>query len=83
MSSLFYLFRVDSAATHYATGYVHGAVTPVGLATNVPVIVSDAVAALHPDDAIWLGGGEPDLKMCLHPQDLIAATDAFVVDCTY
>lgn len=65
------------------TGYAHGGVTPVGLVDgDVPVIISDAIMALSPD-AFWLGGGETDLKMSFSTDAFLAATDAFVVDCTY
>ena len=49
---------------------------------NVPVIVSDKIMALTPD-TFWLGGGESDLKMSFQKDAFLAATDAFVVDCTY
>ena len=49
---------------------------------NVPVIVSDKITALTPD-TFWLGGGETDLKMSFRADAFLAATDAFVVDCTY
>lgn len=65
------------------TGYAHGGVTPVGLADDdVPVILSDAIAALRPD-VFWLGGGETDLKMSFRADDFLAATGAFVADCTH
>lgn len=43
------------------TGFRHNAVSPIGLATKLPVIMSDRVAALQPP-VFWLGGGEADLK---------------------
>lgn len=43
------------------TGFQHNAVSPIGLATDLPIIMSDRVAALQPP-VFWLGGGEPDLK---------------------
>jgi prolyl-tRNA editing enzyme YbaK/EbsC (Cys-tRNA(Pro) deacylase) len=65
------------------TGYAHGGVTPVGLATEcMPVIISDKIVGLDPG-VFWLGGGEPDLKMSFRADAFTAATDAFVVDCTY
>jgi prolyl-tRNA editing enzyme YbaK/EbsC (Cys-tRNA(Pro) deacylase) len=52
------------------TGYAHGA-------------VSHAVAAL-PGGVVFLGGGEPDLKMGVRADDLIkGAFVAKTVDCTY
>jgi len=65
------------------TGYTHGGVTPIGLAAAIPVMISDKVLALTPDAVFWLGGGETDLKMSFRAAAFVAATDAFVVDCTY
>ncbi len=43
------------------SGFAHNGVSPVGLATRLPIIMSDRIAALQPG-VFWLGGGEPDLK---------------------
>lgn len=47
------------------TGFRHNAVSPIGLATALPIIMSDRVAALQPP-VFWLGGGEADLKCDFH-----------------
>lgn len=39
------------------TGFGHNAVSPVGMATQVPVIVASTISALVPD-VFWVGGGE-------------------------
>ena len=44
------------------SGFEHNAVTPIGMATPVPVILSDKLRSL-PDGQLWLGGGEVDLKL--------------------
>lgn len=63
------------------TGFRHNAVSPVGLATPLPIILSDRVAALQPP-VFWLGGGEADLKVCLPVERFVEAYGATVVDCT-
>ena len=35
---------------------------PIGMATPVPVVLSDKLRSL-PDGQLWLGGGEVDLKL--------------------
>ena len=65
------------------TGYAHGAVAPFATATAIPTLVSHAVAAL-PGGVVFLGGGEPDLKMGVRADDLMkGAFVAKTVDCTY
>ncbi|XP_002985588.2 uncharacterized protein LOC9653783 [Selaginella moellendorffii] len=64
------------------SGYEHNAVTPIGMRTDIPVILSDAIANLKPD-FFWLGGGDVDLKLGINTQEFIALTNPFVIDCTY
>ena len=65
------------------TGYAHGAVAPFATATAIPTLVSHAIAAL-PGGVVFLGGGEPDLKMGVRADDLMkGAFVAKTVDCTY
>lgn len=48
------------------TGYTHNAVTPFGLATALPMIISHHLLALTASpvyDYVWLGAGEKDLKV--------------------
>lgn len=52
---------VPEEVSDQLSGFAHNAVSPVGLATPIPIIMSDRVAALQPR-VFWLGGGEPDLK---------------------
>jgi prolyl-tRNA editing enzyme YbaK/EbsC (Cys-tRNA(Pro) deacylase) len=46
------------------SGFEHNAVTPIGMATPVPVLLSDKLKTL-PDAQMWMGGGEVDLKLRL------------------
>ena len=71
----------DVSAT--LTGYVNNAVSPIGLATSLPIIMSHRIAALAPDDQFWLGAGEVDLKVGLSAADFVKAYAPHVVDCTY
>lgn len=63
------------------TGFRHNAVSPIALATPLPIIMSDRIAALQPP-VFWLGGGEADLKVCLPVERFVEAYGATVVDCT-
>lgn len=72
------------------TGYVHNAVTVVGLATPaLPVVLSHQVQALigrrgGPEaDWMWMGGGEPDLKLGMPVEAFMQAYRPLVYDCTY
>ncbi|KAG6549064.1 hypothetical protein Mapa_009507 [Marchantia paleacea] len=64
------------------TGFEHNAVTPFGMVSDIPVILSDAIVHLQPE-YFWLGGGEVDLKLGLRTQDFIRILNPFIVDCIY
>ncbi len=64
------------------SGYPSGSVTPVGLKTPLPLILSDEIANLQPD-FFWMGGGEELLKLGISVQEFVNAYKPFVVDCTY
>lgn len=64
------------------TGFEHNAVTPIGMRTDIPVILSDAVVKLNPR-FFWLGGGEVDLKLGLRTDDFIRIVKPFITDCIY
>ncbi|KAL4853830.1 hypothetical protein ACK3TF_005207 [Chlorella vulgaris] len=64
------------------TGFEHNGVSPIGLRTRLPIILSHRVAQLHPD-TFFMGAGEVDLKVGLSAADFIAAYQPFVTDCTY
>ncbi|GBG78434.1 hypothetical protein CBR_g26463 [Chara braunii] len=63
------------------TGFGHNAVTPFGMKTNIPVILSHEITNLNPP-FFWLGGGEVDLKLGIRTDDFIRLVDPFIVDCT-
>lgn len=52
------------------TGYQKGAVCPLAMATDIPVIVSDKILALDPPIVI-LGGGHVDLKVEISVKHLL------------
>jgi hypothetical protein len=42
------------------------------------------IAQLQPPEAfMWLGGGEPDLKLGFRVQDFLSAYRPSILDCTY
>jgi prolyl-tRNA editing enzyme YbaK/EbsC (Cys-tRNA(Pro) deacylase) len=57
-------------------------VSPVGIRTRLPIILSHRIAQLRPG-TFFLGAGEVDLKLGMSASDFIAAYQPFVVDCTY
>eukprot|EP00897_Mesotaenium_endlicherianum_P010907 jgi/Mesen1/9845/ME000070S09132 len=64
------------------TGFTHNAVTPVGMLTPIPVILSDAIVKLQPP-FFWLGGGEVDLKLGIRTREFLDIVRPFVADCIY
>ena len=69
------------------TGFVHNAVSPVGMATpEMPIVLSHRIQALGVSDGagfMWFGGGEPDLKLGMPVAAFVLAYSPFVCDCTY
>lgn len=59
------------------TGFVHNSVSPVGLSEALPIIVASEIADLQ---FVWLGGGEPDLKLGVSVPHFIAAFKAVVAN---
>lgn len=59
------------------TGFVHNAVSPVGLSEALPIIVASEIANLQ---FVWLGGGEPDLKLGMSVPQFVAAYKAAVIN---
>ena len=64
------------------SGYESGSVTPVGLKTQLPLILSHKIDQLQPD-FFWMGGGEQLLKLGMSVTDFKRAYTPHVVDCTY
>ncbi|KAJ8625872.1 hypothetical protein MRB53_019179 [Persea americana] len=63
------------------TGYEHNGVTCVGMKTDIPVILDEAIAKLEPD-FFWLGGGEVDLKLGIRTSQFINFVKPFIVECS-
>ena len=63
------------------TGYGHNAVTPVGMSTPLPILLSHHIADLHPN-FFWMGGGEVDLKLGMFVSDFVTAYKPWVLNCT-
>ncbi|KAI5067871.1 hypothetical protein GOP47_0016216 [Adiantum capillus-veneris] len=63
------------------TGYSHNAVTPVGMRTKIPIILSDAIMKLWPP-FFWLGGGDVDLKLGLNAEEFAKVFEPFITDCS-
>ena len=71
-------FRVASAESCCElTGFENGSVTPFGMLTKVPVILSEACTLL---DVIWMGGGHPQLKIGCAVNDFVQRFDPLVLD---
>lgn len=63
------------------TGFVYNAVTPVGMLTPIPIILSNRIAELEPR-FFWMGGGEVDLKLGMSVDDFVRCYSPLVTDCT-
>ncbi|XP_022881106.1 uncharacterized protein LOC111398439 isoform X2 [Olea europaea var. sylvestris] len=63
------------------TGYEHNGVTCIGMKTDIPVILDEAIVKLIPD-FFWLGGGELDLKLGIKTSEFIDFVNPFIVNCS-
>ncbi|KAK9984657.1 hypothetical protein SO802_034182 [Lithocarpus litseifolius] len=63
------------------TGFEHNAVTCIGMKTDIPVILDEAIVKLNPD-FFWLGGGEVDLKLGIRTSEFIDFVKPFIVSCS-
>ncbi|KAM3226116.1 hypothetical protein ACQJBY_058665 [Aegilops geniculata] len=63
------------------TGFVHNGVTCIGMKTDIPVIIDEAITKLD-EDFFWLGGGEVDLKLGMRTSQFLSAFNPFVVKCS-
>ncbi|CAN1333454.1 hypothetical protein LINPERPRIM_LOCUS36049 [Linum perenne] len=65
--------RLAPEETSYQlTGFEHNAVTCIGMKTDIPVILDEAIAKLDPD-FFWLGGGEVDLKLGIRTSEFVSS----------
>lgn len=63
------------------TGFKHNGVTCIGMNTDIPVILDEAIAKLNPD-FFWLGGGEIYLKLGIRTSQFIDFVKPFIVPCS-
>ncbi|KAI4315273.1 hypothetical protein L6164_028102 [Bauhinia variegata] len=63
------------------TGFERNAVTCIGMKTDIPVILDEAIVKLTPD-FFWLGGGEVDLKLGIRTSQLMRFVKPFIVSCS-
>ncbi|KAL3818215.1 hypothetical protein ACJIZ3_004120 [Penstemon smallii] len=63
------------------TGYEHNGVTCIGMKTDIPVILDEAIVKLIPD-FFWLGGGEIDLKLGIRTSEFIHLVKPFIINCS-
>ncbi|KAG7547317.1 YbaK/aminoacyl-tRNA synthetase-associated domain [Arabidopsis suecica] len=63
------------------TAFEHNAVTCIGMKTNIPVILDEAITKLKPD-FFWLGGGEIDLKLGVRTSEFLEFVKPFIVPCS-
>jgi len=72
------------------SGYGHNSVTPLGMKTPLPIVLSHRILELGKDNPaerfFWLGAGEPDLKLKVFIDDFLRAfadRPVFIADVTY
>ena len=61
---------VSQEVSDRLSGFEHNAVTPVGMRTPVPVLLSHKLKAI-PEGRLWMGGGHPDVKLRLDVAELV------------
>eukprot|EP00890_Picochlorum_soloecismus_P003027 jgi/Picsp_1/3725/NSC_06561-R1_protein len=54
------------------SGYVKNSVTPIGMKTQLPIVISKSITELVPDE-FWIGAGEVDLKVGMPVSDFLKA----------
>jgi Cys-tRNA(Pro) deacylase len=69
----------DADEARAVTGYERGTITPFGSTNAWPVIADASIEAL---EKVAIGGGKRGVNIHMAPADLVAATDAAVVDVT-
>ncbi|KAA8522238.1 hypothetical protein F0562_012911 [Nyssa sinensis] len=63
------------------TGFEHNGVTCIGMKTDIPVILDEAIVKLDPN-FFWLGGGDIDLKLGIRTSEFINFVRPFIVNCS-
>lgn len=67
--------HADGKVAESLTGFGFNGVSPFGMKTPIPVIVSGAVASLE-SGFVWLGGGAESVKLRINVKELIASLHA-------
>ncbi|KAI8606227.1 YbaK/aminoacyl-tRNA synthetase-associated domain-containing protein [Dissophora ornata] len=65
--------------SHELTGFINNAVSPVGMKTDLPILISTAIAELSPP-VFYLGAGHIDWKIALPVQSFVDNWNASVID---
>ena len=62
------------------TGFVKNSVTPIGMKTQLPMVISKSITELVPDE-FWIGAGEVDLKVGMPVSEFLKAyPDTHIVE---
>ncbi|XP_057977783.1 uncharacterized protein LOC131164534 [Malania oleifera] len=77
----FNLRLAPEESSHQLTGYEHNGVTCIGMKTDIPVILDEAIVKLSPN-FFWLGGGEIDLKLGIRTSEFVEFVKPFIVTCS-
>lgn len=64
------------------TGSEHNGVCPIGNPVNIPIILSSRILELS-NDFIWLGGGDPTIKLGFSAKEFVEKFKPFVADVTF
>lgn len=69
---------VSEEKSNELSGFTKNAVTPVGMKTQLPIVLAKDIADLDIDE-FWIGGGEVDLKIGMAVSDFIKAYGPVIV----
>lgn len=69
------LGKADAAFVRERTGFAIGGVAPVGLATEVPMLIDEDLLAY---DVVWVAAGTPRAVFPIAPSELVRLTGARV-----
>jgi prolyl-tRNA editing enzyme YbaK/EbsC (Cys-tRNA(Pro) deacylase) len=70
------------SASEELTGFGKNAICPIGMKTQIPIILSKRLLELQPP-FMWLGGGEVTVKLGCDVKEFIAATKCYVADVVF
>ena len=75
----FHFRLAPEEASNRLTGFMHNAVTPFGMQTQIPVVLASAIDQVEPS-FIWMGAGDVDLKVGMTTEHFKRALAPLVVD---